>query len=267
MYHILPTLPKNSFRVFCYLLYRNFLDTKSRLRSLIIDGLLLMFVDTFLIARLFPLFNIPLEFLAPLFVADTFLMLLFIQGDTFCLRMVLDVINNRFIYYNLTLPIHWSWIFLSFCISFMIETTVISLPLMTFGTYFFSTMAPNISIKWGFFVLHYFVALFFISTFFLSVTFRYPYSWIENNLWPRLLLPMFCIGATTATWYQVFNFSPLLAYIGLLNPLTYFAEGFRYALLSGHYLPFFVSVSMLFLASLVNIFLLYRGILKRLDPV
>lgn len=257
----------DSLRIFSYLLYRNFLDTKSRLRSLIIDGVILMCVDTFLIAKLFPLFNIPLEFLAPLFVADTFLMLLFIQGDTFCLRMVLDVINNRFIYYNLTLPIHWMWIFTAFCLSFMLETMIISFPLMTIGIGFFSSMVPNISIKWGFFLLHYVVSLLFIATFFLYVTFRYPYSWIENNLWPRRLLPMFCLGAATAPWYKVFDFSPILAYIGLLNPLTYFAEGFRFSLLSGHYLPFSVSVCMLFVASTINIILLYRGILKRLDPV
>jgi hypothetical protein len=179
----------------------------------------------------------------------------------------MDVISNQFIFYHLTLPIHWHWIFVSYALSFIVEVMIISLPVMTLGIFFLKQYVSNIQPIWHLFAAHYSVALIFIATFFLSVIFRYHYSWIENNLWPRRLLPMFSLGATNTTWYQILAFSPFLAYIGLANPLTYFAEGFRASLLSGEYIPFSLSLSMLFLFSLGNIYLLLDGIKKQIDPV
>lgn len=247
-------------------MHRNLLDIKSRLYPLFIDGLCIFCVDAFLISNIFPLFNIDLDYLAPFFVSDSFILLLLIQGDTFCSKVRIDILNNRFIYYYLTLPIHWTWIFIMFAITFAIELSIISLPFMVAGTYFFSTVVSNVAPRWGFFLLHYCTALFFVVTFFLSVVFRYSHAWIENNLWPRRMLPMFTLGAVNATWYQIYSFFPVLAYIGLMNPFTYFAEGFRESLLVGSYIPLSVSVGMLFTSSIINIYLLRRGILKRLDP-
>src|SRR5690242_5640040 len=117
---------KSSVSVFFWLMYRNLLDIRTRLRPLLIDGCLLLCVDGFVIAKLFPLFDIPLNFLAPLFVADTFLMILFIQGDTFCARITMDVIQNRFVHYHLTLPVHFFWILLSYQLTFLLETIIVS---------------------------------------------------------------------------------------------------------------------------------------------
>jgi len=246
---------------------RNLLDIRKRLYPLFIDGLVVLIADAFLISRIFPMFNINLDYLAPFFVSDTFILLLLLQGDTFCSRVRIDVLNNRFIYYYLTLPIHWGWIFIMFGLTFMAELCVISLPFMIIGTYFFSTVVNNVSPHWGSFFLHYCASLLFIATFFLSVVFRYSHSWMESNLWPRRVLPMFTFGAINATWYQIYSFFPFLAYIGLLNPLTYLAEGFRVSLLSGQYLPLPISVGMLLASSIINIYFLRRGVMKRLDPV
>lgn len=246
---------------------RNILDIRQRVYSLFVDGLVVFSIDAFLISHIFPMFHVNLENLAPFFVSDTFIFLLIMQSDTFCSRMRIDVLQNRFIYYYLTLPIHWAWIFIMFILTFMIELSIVSLPFMIVGTYFFSTVVSNVSPHWGLFLIHYITALFFIVTFFLSVTFRYSYGWVENNLWPRRMFPMIAFGAINATWHQIYHFFPLLAYVGLLNPLTYLAEGFRASLLVGQYIPLSISVSMLFICSFINLWALRRAVLKRFDTV
>jgi ABC-type polysaccharide/polyol phosphate export permease len=96
----------------------------------------------------------------------------------------------------------------------------------------------------------------------------FSYQWYMDNIWPRILSPLLCLGAVFFTWHGINLFSPRIAQLTLLNPFTYVAEGIRQGLLGGtEYLPFTYCVPAVFLALVVVVGLLAYGIKKRLDPV
>jgi ABC-2 type transport system permease protein len=52
-----------------------------------------------------------------------------------------------------------------------------------------------------------------------------------ENLWLRIIFPLWFLGGFQFSWKGLYSVSPALAYINLLNPLTYAMEGSRAAAL------------------------------------
>jgi ABC-type polysaccharide/polyol phosphate export permease len=205
--------------------------------------------------------------IAPLYIS-TFVLMLFTIGFTQSLRMVFDIKFNRYIDYLLTLPLPKAWLFSTYVFSFMLETLLTTLPLITVGILTLHKHFPLDQIQWFAFFGFYLLALLFMSVFVLMLALSFSYQWYMDNIWPRILSPLLCIGAVFFTWNGINLFSPRVAQLTLLNPFTYVAEGIRRGLLGGsEYLPFSYCVPAVFLALAVAVLLLARGIKKRLDPV
>lgn len=48
-----------------------------------------------------------------------------------------------------------------------------------------------------------------------------------ENLWGRIIFPLWFLGGFQFSWKGLYSITPVLAYINLLNPLTYALEGCR----------------------------------------
>jgi len=205
--------------------------------------------------------------IAPMYTS-TIILMLFTIGFSQSLRMVFDVKFNRYIDYLLTLPLPKRWLFGTYIFSFMLETFLTTLPLITFGILILGKQFPVEQIQWLSFFAFYIFSLFFASIFFLTLALSFSYQWYLDNIWPRLLSPLLCIGAIFFTWTGIYKFSPRIAYLTLINPFTYIAEGMRTGLLGGNeYLPFSWCIPAISLGLILVTILLNRGIKNRLDPV
>ena len=102
----------------------------------------------------------------------------------------------------------------------------------------------------------------------LGMSYYYDFEFFGNDLWPRRLTPLFCIGALFVPWYGVFQFSQKIAWLLLLNPTTYFVEGLRATFIGdGNHLALGYSLPMAFVLIMAASMLLARGVKKRFDPV
>src|SRR6266404_1128407 len=115
------------------LLARDMKVLKHRLRSLIVDGLTLMFVTVLVFGYLLPLLGMSTQLIAPIFLGNSLSFFLASLGYNFATRMTYDLKFNRFIDYFLTLPLPKRWLFTYFITSFIIEASIVTLPLITFG--------------------------------------------------------------------------------------------------------------------------------------
>jgi len=140
-----------------------------------------------------------------------------------------DITGKETINYDLTLPVAQWLIFLKIAISNMIESLIISLSLVIFG--FFALMNlqafPNFSFLK--FIIIFIVSSIFYGSFSLILTAYLKTISKNDNVWSRILFPMWYLGCFQFSWNALYKASPVLAYIDLLNPMTFIMEAGRSA--------------------------------------
>ena len=114
-----------------------------------------------------------------------------------------------------------------------------------------------------FIVMHLFVGFFTLVMAAYTPSMRY----IEN-LWTRIVFPIWFLGGYQFTWLTLSNTIPVLAYINLLNPMTYILEGFRGAVLGvDGYLNFWLCLGMVSIWTVIAGYIGVRKFLSRLDCI
>lgn len=89
-----------------------------------------------------------------------------------------------------------------------------------------------------------------------------------GSLWMRFIYPLWFFGCFQFSWSALYAISPALAYINLLNPMTYVMEGVRNAILGPQgSLPFWICATMLILATALFAIVGIRRMKKQLDFV
>ncbi|MCX5921850.1 MAG: hypothetical protein NTX86_00815 [Candidatus Dependentiae bacterium] len=235
--------------------------------SIIIDCIPPLIVQVTTFGYLFPLLGTPSAMIAPTYLGSM-TSLLFHLGYAFVLKTSFNLEHDRFIDYHLTLPIPKRWLFASFIINHMLEVAIVTLPLFTIGVGLLHTHFNLAAISWLGIAIVYPLILAYFSTFFLAFSYSLSLSWIMANSWPRILAPMWWIGATLVVWKKVYLWQPWIAYCMLLNPITYAAEGIRAAFLGNQdFIPWPLCAVMLSIFIVFNCVCLVYGVKKRLDPV
>lgn len=263
---IIMKLSENA-RIFCALIHRDMKVFGSKFKDAFIDGMCVVILQVIMCGYLLPQMGMKPHLTAPLYIS-TFVLMLFTIGFSQSLRMVFDIKFNRYVDYLLTLPLPKTWLFSTYVFSFMLETLLTTLPLITIGILILYKHFPFDKIQWLAFFAFYLLTLLFMAVFVLMLALSFSYQWYMDNIWPRILSPLLCIGAVFFTWHGINSFSPRIAQLTLLNPFTYIAEGIRMGLLGGpEYLPFSYCVPAVMVALAITILLLARGIKNRLDPV
>ena len=87
-----------------------------------------------------------------------------------------------------------------------------------------------------------------------------------TSLWKRFNSPMIDFGGMWIPWFILHKFSPLLGALAYLNPLMYFSDGMKQALVGGpEFFSIAVCVPMLFLFSVVFLTVAFFVFKKRVD--
>jgi len=261
------TFSRNS-AIFSTLLARDLKILKQRLLNLIVDGLIVMFMNVLVFGYLLPLLGMSTTLIAPIFLGNSLSFFIASLGYNCAIRIVYDLKFNRFIDYLITLPLPKRWLFTYFITSFIMESAIVSLPLTTIGILLLGKNFGPINGSFIMFLMIYFLFLLFWALFFLSCSFTYNFIWFRNNMWARRLMPLFIFGSAFFTFKKVTLIMPMLRIIMLCNPLTYFIEGLRSSLLGGpDYLPLTTCFIGIFISLFFMILRLRSGISQQLDPV
>ena len=254
--------------IFLALMKRDMKVLKKRLHSLIIDGLILVCVTVLVFGYLLPLLGMPTTLIAPIFLGNSLSFFLASLGYNFATRMAYDLKFDRFIEYFLTLPLPKRWLFAYFITSFIIESSIITLPLITIGITLLGNNFGPINGNFIIFLAVYFLFLLFWALFFLGSSFSLNYQWFKNNMWARRIMPLFIFSPAFFTFKKVTMFLPIMSKLMLFNPLTYLVEGLRTALLGGNdYLPLSICLMGICISIVLMTVRLYYGLHKQLDPV
>jgi hypothetical protein len=257
----------NHFRIFNALLSRDIKWMLHNLSTTIIDCLAPLATQIISFGYMLPLFGMATSMIGAVYLGS--ILNLFVQlGYALVLKIAFDLNANRFIDYHLTLPIPKKWLFASYIISHMIETALVTIPLILGGILCLQQYIPFAAINWFGFACIFIAMLAFLSTFFLMLGYSFTLPWILDNIWPRILVPMWLFSAGLVPFKKISMWWPNLGYVMLISPITYIAEGLRSALLgTDQYLAWEYCLIPLMIWTILNLALLTNRIYKRLDPV
>lgn len=260
---------KNSY-VFWALLRRDLTVMKKTLVSDLIDAIIVMILSIITFGKLLPLIGLKPSLIAPLYIGSNLFFIIVSRGYAFALNIIYKITFEGLgiLSYQLTLPIDRKWLFAEYVIYFIIETSILTLPLLLIGTFILSTMIPLTIHSWFLFLCMYLLMLIFLGIFFIASAFAYTFDWFKANLWVRRIDFLLVLSSTFFPWQTVYEFSPKLSYLMLLNPVTYAMEGMRAAFFgTPTLLPLWVCFVMLIISiGFVSIWL-HTSIRKTLDPI
>lgn len=182
--------------------------------------------------------------------------------------LVADIQGNKTISYELTLPISPTLIFVKYALSAALEAFLISSLLLPAGKLLFyhSIHFNNFSlIKLG--IIYIISSLFFgFFSILLASTIKNLYK--AENIWVRIIFPMWFLGCYQFSWKTLYTVSPLFAYINLLNPLTHITEAGRSATIdTAGSLPFWASCLYILFCTAISGYFGISMLKKRLDCI
>lgn len=249
------------------LVRRDLIVIKKRFGGLMINAAIQVGIYVLMFGSLFPIMGMSTAIIAPMILGAQGREIMHL-GMGFGLRILFDLTYSRFIDYHLTLPLPTWALFAAYMTTYVIETALITLPLLTIGIYLLGAKFVIIHANIPLFMLMYLLTLLFYGGLFLGLSLYYDYSWFMQNLWPRRLTFLITLSPLLTIFKRVESFSPFFAKLMLINPLTYLIEGMRTALIGGtDYLPLSICLPMGIVSVLLSFYFVHIGIKKRLDPV
>lgn len=148
------------------------------------------------------------------------------------INLIDDITSDQAILYELTLPIPQSLIFFKIAVSNMFQGLIISISMLPCGLLVLGNMYAFEHFSWIECMTIFIIANIFYGSFSLILaTFLRNMSEIDN-IWLRILFPLWYLGCYQFPWITLHKISPALAYLDFLNPLTFIMEGARSATIS-----------------------------------
>lgn len=184
------------------------------------------------------------------------------------MELVTDFEGERIIDYYLTLPIP-SWMVLvrnalyyafgAFCLGISI------LPLGKMLLWYRFDLSQLSVVKY---MLIFIATSAFYGSFTLLVASLVKNMMTIGNVWMRFLFPMWFLGGFQFAWSALKSFSVPLAYVALLNPMTYIMDGMRAAVLGQeNYLNFWLCLATVICFTVCFSYIAICRLKKRLDFV
>lgn len=249
------------------MLMRDWIVIKKELPSLFIDCTFLITTEIILFAHLLPRMGMPAHDGPALFIGSS-CMIAMLVSNTHAQNLLFDLEFSKFIDYQITQPISLPLVMIKYIISMAFQAMLISLPLLTIGSFAFSTPLVSSTTNWPLVVAIYISACICTAIIYLFFSFHYSFTWYMDNIWARRISPIFAFGTLFLLWHKVYALSPFFALLFLLNPFTFMSEGMRSALLGNPvYIPAPICFVALWIFIIVIGFALLRAIKRKLDPV
>jgi len=164
------------------------------------------------------------------------------------MMLVSDIEGDRVISYQLTLPVP-SWLILMKKIAYYaINGLSLAICVTPIGKLVLWNQFSLTNISIIPFLLMVIVTSIFYGTLILWLASKVKSMSKIGNIWMRFIFPMWFLGGFQFSWSVLYKVCPPLAYLNLLNPMTYVMEGMRAALLGQQE---FLSVWLCILALIV----------------
>jgi ABC-type multidrug transport system permease subunit len=146
--------------------------------------------------------------------------------------LVNDFESEQTIFYYLNLPIP-SWLYIiKNIIYYSLNSALMGLPIIPIGKCILWNQLDLSIVCWWKLLIIYCLSSVLYATMALLFASIVPNIKSMENLWMRIIFPLWFTGGYNNSWQTTFNLSPWLGYIALCNPITYIMEGTRIALLN-----------------------------------
>jgi len=179
-----------------------------------------------------------------------------------------DIEGEGAISYYLTLPLKQYLVFVRYALSFAINGAINTISVLILSKLL---MWPVLDLS-NFSILKYAIIFvithLFIGFLTLLIAAYTPSMRYFENVWSRIVFPMWFLGCFQFNWLVLYKQLPTLAYISLLNPLTYVLEANRVAFLGQTgYLNFWVCCLVLIWFIMIAAYFGIRKFMRRLDCI
>lgn len=224
------TINRATFQTFWQLLVSNFHAFKPRILDQVLNGLIWGAINIIVFGYIMPTRGLT-DYGSFILVTITSVQGFFIPVHNVIL-LVSDMNDQGSnLHYELTLPTPQWVIFVKYALANAYQgfiTTMLMLPLgslMLWNSFSFH--------HFSFFKFYFLVILvcLFSGFFALFIASRIHNLFNISNMWQRIIFPLWFLAGFQFSWANLYEISPVLAYINLLNPLTYALEGGRAAAL------------------------------------
>ncbi len=190
----------------------------------------------------------------------------FFSVMNFAGEIISDLEGERSITYYLTLPIPQWMVFARIAISNALQAMMIAVLFIPMTKLFLWKQFNLGAVIWWKFIIAFFVTHIFYGFMSLFLASCIKSFQLIENVWMRVVWPIWYLGCYQFTWQSLYQTSPYLAYASLINPMVYIMEALRSSAFGQEgSLPFWPCIGM------VILFTVFFGILgitrlkKRLD--
>jgi len=184
------------------------------------------------------------------------------------INIVLDLMSNKALTYDLTLPIP-SWLAIArIPLSSFIRSMMLSVFAFPFSLFFVWDQFNYTQFSFIKFSTILTMSALFCSAFGLIIASIVHDADELGSIWSRAILPLWSMGGFQFSFNVMLSKMPFFGYLSLLNPVIYMMEGMRVAILGqSDYLPFWQCVTALLIFTIIFSCIGIKKMLKRLDSV
>ena len=183
-------------------------------------------------------------------------------------HLIIDLMSNKAITYDLTLPIPTWLSFSRIIISSFIRNLLLSIPALPFCLLFIPDEFNASTFCLAKFSLILILTALCCGALGLVIASIVQSADELSSVWNRFLSPMWLLGGFQFPYATLSAKIPWLGYLSLANPITYAMEGARVTVLGQNgFLPFWHCVGALALFSIIFSYLGIKKMLHRLDCV
>lgn len=211
-----------------------------------------------------PQMGMPREMVTMVFIG-TVAVFCISEGYATGLAIALDLDGADFMAYHVALPVSLEMVLASYVGGMMMRMICTTIPIFIYGLWILGDWQA-LSVSPLYLLVMTLLISFFWSVLFLALAIGTKISVMMGDLWPRLIAPMFCFGASFFPWMRIAHLAPRMARLIYLNPMTHCAEAMRTALLGQHgFIPIWQSMLVLSIYSLALSLLLCMAARRRFN--
>ena len=220
------------FQTFWQLLVSNFHTFKPRVADQMLNGLIWATINIVVFGFIMTARGIDASYGSFIVVTIASVQGFFIPAHNVIILVsdINDTSSN--LHYELTLPTPQWTIFLKYAIANAYQGFITTLLMIPFGKIL---LWNSFSFQYFSFFKFYFLIMLtclFSGFFALFLASRIHDLFKISNMWQRIIFPLWFLAGFQFSWSDLYQMSPMLAYLNLCNPLTYALEGGRAAALN-----------------------------------
>jgi ABC-type polysaccharide/polyol phosphate export permease len=255
------------FKTFYNICLKEIFVYKTTVGSKLIDLLIMMSTNVIVFNYLMPYFGVKANY-------GFFIILGLIPALNFfdivpkSINLIVDITSYKKISYILTLPLPSFLSIAAIPLSWAIQGCLYTILILPIAKIIFWNKFSFENFSFFKFIIAFILynSMFgFFALYLASMIKSMKYvSWI----WARIVNPLFMLGGYFYSWKAVFSISHIAGYINLINPVMFATEAIRSSVLkSDEFIPYWLSILVMLIFTLIFAFLGIRKLKKRLDCV